>query len=55
MNGITERGGSTEHVRGVPLPSQIDQIEWRVIEGASQRIIVFQCSREQTGVEVRVG
>jgi|KBSSwiStaDraftv2_1062776.scaffolds.fasta_scaffold2749987_1 hypothetical protein len=55
MNGITERGGSTEHVRGVPLPSQIDQIEWRVIEGASQRMVVCSMRSRTTGIEVRVG
>ena len=42
-------------MRGVPLPSQIDQIEWRVIEGASQRMVVCSMRSRTTGIEVRVG
>ena len=52
MNGITKRGGSTEPVPGVPPQSQI---VWRVIEGASQRIVVCSMQSRTTGVELRVG
>ena len=52
MNGITKRGGSTEPVPGVPQQSQI---VWRVIEGASQRIVVCSMQSRTTGVELRVG
>ena len=52
MNGITDSGGFTEPVHGVPPQSQI---AWRVIEGASQRIVVCSMQSQTTGVEVRVG
>jgi hypothetical protein len=52
MKGITKRGGSTEPVPGVPPQSQI---VWRVIEGASQRIVVCSMESRTTGVELRVG
>ena len=39
-------------MRGVPPQSQI---VWRVIEGASQRIVVCSMQSRTTGVEVRVG
>ena len=52
MNASMESGGSTEPVREVPPQSQIG---WRVIEGASQRIVVCSMQSRTTGVEVRVG
>ena len=52
MNGITDSGGFTEPVHGVSPQSQI---VWRVIEGASQRIVVCSMQSRPTGVEVRVG
>jgi hypothetical protein len=52
MGAITESDGSTEPVRGGPPQSQI---WWRVIEGASQRIVVCSMQSRTTGVEVRIG
>jgi hypothetical protein len=52
MNTSMESGRTTEPVRRVPPHSQI---AWRVVEGASQRIVVCSMRSRPTGVEVRVG